>query len=99
MTARRPADSRPGMGALPGPWADRAACRDTDVPDAWHPSDGGAKAATEAAHAVAVCKVCPVKSPCLEFALSLTPTETLGGIYGGTTYDQRKNYWRKRKAA
>ena len=37
--------------------------------------------------ALSLCNSCPVKSECLEFAIT---NESVDGIYGGTTGDERK---------
>lgn len=39
--------------------------------------------------ALACCKVCPVRQPCLEYALGL-PWATDFGIWGGTNRNQRR---------
>jgi len=46
---------------------------------------------TTAPKAVAVCKVCPVREDCLEFAVE---NHIQYGIWGGLNYPQRKRYLR-----
>jgi WhiB family redox-sensing transcriptional regulator len=53
---------------MSGTWRDQARCRGID-PQVFHPAeedDAGADAAK------AVCEACPVREPCLEFAISAT---------------------------
>lgn len=61
-------------------WRSRAACRGTD-PEQWlatHPR--------KAARALAVCQGCPVRQPCLSYALA---HPDVVGIWGGTTRQER----------
>lgn len=63
-------------------WMEQAPCRDAD-PDLWFPEsmdDGDAAAARE------VCRDCPVKETCLEYALERCEP---AGIWGGLTPAQR----------
>lgn len=58
-------------------------------PDLWFPEGGmtgGAK------HAIAICKTCEFELPCLIYALH----NNVEGIWGGTTYQQRKMIRKKR---
>ena len=66
--------------AMPGPWADHANCRETD-PELWFPPDGSAGRV-----AVTICRECPVRSECLEFALT---THQDFGVWGGLTNAER----------
>jgi WhiB family redox-sensing transcriptional regulator len=65
---------------LPGA---QCAQRDQD-PELWFPADGD-RAAAE--HAKAICRVCPVRSACLEWALAANERT---GIWGGTTPNERR---------
>ncbi len=57
-------------------WMSQGKCRDMN-PDVFFPSDGvGVQAAQR------VCLVCPVKAPCLEYALAHHIHE---GVWGGTS--------------
>ena len=77
------------------PWVDeewklRAACRGMD-PDLWFPSEIGRRhyARTVAAlteRAKAVCKDCPVRWRCLDYA---RVTDQSWGIWGGLTEEER----------
>jgi len=53
-------------------------------PELFDPVEHGTAMRTE--QALDVCKQCPAKTPCLEWALS---DRTLVGILGGTTYPER----------
>lgn len=62
-------------------WQDQAACRDMD-PLIFFPSRRGA------GRAIAICKVCPVRFPCLHAALEeecTTHRDELAGVRGGLT--------------
>jgi WhiB family transcriptional regulator, redox-sensing transcriptional regulator len=83
--------------ALPGPWAELALCAQAD-PDAWFPAKGqhaSAKTATR------ICRACPVRVQCLDYALS--GADTLGGIatgiWGGTTPHERDQLRQRKPVA
>ena len=67
-------------------WRDNAACRDTD-PDLFFPVGTTGLAVEQISAAKAVCATCPVKGPCLEFALI---TNQDSGVWGGTSEDERR---------
>ena len=62
-------------------WREQAACRGTDL-DVFFPERG-----ETADHARQVCTACPVREPCLEYALSNRITH---GIWGGLTERERR---------
>ncbi|MFJ4686901.1 WhiB family transcriptional regulator [Streptomyces sp. NPDC091377] len=67
-------------------WRERAACRHHD-PELFFPvgSDGPALLQTE--RAKAVCRACPVRQPCLRYALE----EGEGaGVWGGASETERR---------
>jgi WhiB family redox-sensing transcriptional regulator len=81
---------------IPGPWAEQALCSQAD-PDAWFPTKGQhaiAKIATR------ICRQCPVRVQCLDYALS--GADTWGGIatgiWGGATPHERDRLRQQRKA-
>lgn len=76
--------------ALPGTWQQEAACHDAD-PEQFFSSDEDKQSA-----ALALCAACPVRSECLEHALS---TREPYGIWGGTTEHERKRIARQRRRA
>jgi hypothetical protein len=82
--------------AVPGPWAERALCAQSD-PDAWFP-ERGQRALAEIA--TGICARCPVRAQCLEHALS--GADTWGGIatgiWGGASPQERDLLRQQRKA-
>lgn len=40
---------------------------------------------------------CPVRQECLDYIMSLTPTQDVSGVYGGLTHRQRRNRRAARK--
>jgi len=72
-------------------WRDRAACRDTD-PELFFPAGSTGDAIDHIEAAKAVCRGCPVREHCLEFAFE---TNQESGIWGGSSEDERR---RLRKA-
>ena len=65
-------------------WRVSAACRRAD-PELFFPISSIGRGAAEAQQAKAVCARCPVRQPCLDFALA---TGQEFGIWGG--YDERE---------
>jgi len=74
-----------GLRAVPAPaswrWRQRAACLSAD-PDLFFPDRG-----ESAEPARQVCAQCPVRQPCLEFAIS---HGIMHGIWGGLTERERR---------
>lgn len=68
-------------------WRERAACRHED-PDLFFPVGSGAPALAQADGARSVCRRCPVREPCLRWALS---TGQEYGVWGGTTEAERRS--------
>lgn len=69
-------------------WRTIAMCRDTD-PDLFFPigSGDGGLTLEQTQEAKAVCRRCPVRQRCLEWALD---TDLVEGIWGGTTEQERR---------
>lgn len=66
-------------------WRALAACLDAD-PDLFFPASTEGPVATQAAEAKRVCRACPVRVPCLDWAL----LHSLGyGIWGETDPGER----------
>ncbi len=89
--------TRPAVGGLLD-WRERSACRDTD-PDLFFPVGTTGPALEQIEAAKAVCRLCPVQTDCLDFALS---TNQDSGIWGGTSEDERRKLrkaWLARKRA
>ena len=93
--------ARPGAAAatnltFPGPWAERALCAQAD-PDAWFPEKGQHAVAKTA---MRICRACPVRTQCLDHALTGADTWVgiATGIWGGTTPTQRNQLRQQRRA-
>lgn len=69
-------------------WRQRAGCRGVD-PDVFYPASD-----EEAEAAKAICRQCPVLSPCLEWALSNRERD---GVWGGATERERRRLVRQRR--
>ena len=69
-------------------WRQLSACRGVD-PDIFYPAND-----EEAEVAKAVCHVCPVRQPCLEYALSSRERD---GVWGGATEKERRRMLRQRR--
>ena len=67
-------------------------CAETD-PEIYFPEKGCN--GSEVRLAINICKRCEFQAPCLEYALQ----EPQEGIWGGTTYQQRKRLRRLRRAS
>lgn len=61
-------------------WLDDGLCQQTD-PDAFFPEKGGSARAAKR-----VCMACPVRTDCLDYAL----TRSDPGIWGGKSEDERR---------
>jgi WhiB family transcriptional regulator, redox-sensing transcriptional regulator len=78
-------------------WQDDAACSETGTEPFFAEGDGRFLIA---ARALATCAACPVREPCLEYALEYEARpETAGhhGIFGGTIPAEREAIARVRK--
>jgi WhiB family redox-sensing transcriptional regulator len=95
-TASGSGHARPSVGRLRVDhadtwWAAKAACRDVD-PELFFPKPG-----QNVASAKRICASCPVRMPCLEFALTAVSTSVDDhGVYGGTTERERRRLRRQR---
>ena len=69
-------------------WRKRSACSGLD-PQIFYPDPD-----EEGLEAKAVCEVCPVREPCLEYALSHREKE---GVWGGATEKERRRIIRQRR--
>ncbi len=67
-------------------WRDHAACLRAD-PDLFFPVGPAGPALRQADEAKRICLTCPVRTPCLRWALD---QDILSGIWGGTTEDERR---------
>lgn len=73
-------------------WRAAGACLTAD-PDLFFPIAVGTVASQEIARAQRICAGCPVKQPCLDFAMR---TREPTGIWGGTTPEERIRVLRAR---
>ena len=69
-------------------WRQRAACRGVD-PDVFYPSSE-----EEGEEAKSICRVCPVRESCLEYALANRERD---GVWGGATERERRRIIRQRR--
>jgi WhiB family transcriptional regulator, redox-sensing transcriptional regulator len=67
-------------------WAGRAACRELPL-TLFFPPGNSDRTRVDEARAKAVCSSCPVRVPCLVFALT---REEAYGVWGGLTADERR---------
>ena len=69
-------------------WMANGSCR-TEPPSTFFPSDG-----TGVIVAQRICEDCPVKAPCLEYALT---NRVEHGVWGGASERQRRRLLKKRR--
>jgi WhiB family redox-sensing transcriptional regulator len=75
-------------------WAERALCREVGS-ELFFVDDGAS-----VAPARRICARCPVTDDCLNYALTtMTSATDVGGVYGGTTYTQRRKLRTEGRAA
>ncbi|MET7442847.1 WhiB family transcriptional regulator [Streptomyces sp. NPDC004082] len=67
-------------------WRDAAACRSVD-PDLFFPVGSTGPALLQIREAKAVCRSCPVREACLQWALDTGQTL---GVWGGTSENERR---------
>jgi WhiB family redox-sensing transcriptional regulator len=78
------------IGVMDTSWMARGKCKD-QPPDQFFPSDGvGVEVARR------ICADCPVKSPCLEYAMA---NHIDHGVWGGTSERERRRIARRRRLA
>jgi WhiB family redox-sensing transcriptional regulator len=82
------------MTALAASWWGVAACRESD-PELFFPISATPALAVDVARAKAICASCPVRLPCLRYALDNRQEQ---GIWGGLTEGERQ-LLRRRTAA
>ncbi len=75
-------------------WRNSAACR-TEDPDLFFPIGTSGPALMQTEQAKAVCRGCPVREPCLEWALE---TGQSIGVWGGTSETERRALKRRSAA-
>ncbi len=85
----------PAIGDDRASWRDSAACRFLDT-ELFFPIGKAGRAIDEIRQAKAVCAGCPVRQPCLTFALD---THQGHGIWGGYDEDERRLLLRQGREA
>ncbi len=75
-------------------WRDQAACRFADV-ELFFPVGATGTAIDKIEAAKAVCRRCPVRDACLQFAFE---TKQEAGVWGGTDEDERRRLRRTWRA-
>jgi WhiB family redox-sensing transcriptional regulator len=83
-TSQRLLRRRPEAGDTD--WRDHAACQDVD-PELFFPIGTSGPALLQVNEAKQVCRACPVRRPCLRWALERGED---AGVWGGTTEDERR---------
>ncbi|MEW2295512.1 WhiB family transcriptional regulator [Streptomyces sp. NPDC006743] len=76
-------------------WREHAACRHED-PDLFFPIGTTGPALVQTEQAKSVCRRCPVRDECLEWALE---TAQPLGVWGGTSENERRALRRRRATA
>ena len=66
-------------------WRDQAACGHAD-PDLFFPIGTGEPARRQIDEAKRICRACPARTPCLDWALN---HGVAAGVWGGTTEEER----------
>jgi WhiB family redox-sensing transcriptional regulator len=76
------------VGSVEAEWMEKGKCRELD-PAIFFPNDGiGVQVAQR------ICADCPVKTPCLEYALT---NHVDHGVWGGTSERERRRILRQRR--
>lgn len=75
-------------------WRQHATCRHED-PDLFFPIGTTGPALLQTEQAKAVCRRCPVREPCLEWAME---TDQTLGVWGGTSETERRALKRRIRA-
>ncbi len=68
-------------------WRQRANCKEIPDPDVFFPIGTTGPALDQIEQAKAICRPCPVKRDCLEWAIE---THQESGVWGGLSEDERK---------
>ncbi|MDQ1506493.1 MAG: WhiB family transcriptional regulator, redox-sensing transcriptional regulator [Actinomycetota bacterium] len=77
----------------PEDWREVGSCRDSD-PNLFYPVGRGRDALEQIEEAKAICRTCPSREPCLEFAVTF---RQVLGIWGGTSAEERRQVVRERR--
>jgi WhiB family redox-sensing transcriptional regulator len=77
----------------PEHWREVGSCRDSD-PNLFYPVGRGQEALEQIEEAKAICRSCPSREPCLDFALNFRQAL---GVWGGTSAEDRRQILRGRR--
>jgi WhiB family transcriptional regulator, redox-sensing transcriptional regulator len=91
MSEAAEAISRFHRAGSAGNWRHLALCSGHPERGCWFPDDDG-----DPVKAVAICRVCPVRAECLDFAITTGQSE---GVWGGATPSQRRRMARELRRA
>lgn len=86
MPKTHAARGRNSMTYVEADWRSRSACLNAD-PELFFPLSSMGPSLEQLAQAKQICRRCPVRAECLEFALS---TQQTHGVWGGTSEEERK---------
>jgi hypothetical protein len=92
--AARPSLTPTSLIERPGDWAQDGSCAGSPEPDIWHADDTHRDResdfySSDVTLAIRICKGCPVRLPCLEYALGV-PQASDWGVWGATTAAERR---------
>lgn len=73
---------------MSGSWRNLARCQGVD-PEIFHPASD-----SDAVVAKQICALCPVREPCLEYALTARESD---GVWGGLTARERRRLVRQQR--
>jgi WhiB family transcriptional regulator, redox-sensing transcriptional regulator len=76
-------------------WVEHARCTDED-PELFFPIGRSAPAVEQTARAIEICRGCPVRAECLEWALDTCQD---AGVWGGLGEEERREIRRDRRRA
>ena len=89
-------DSGKKINGIKAPYFDGSQlCAETD-PELFFPEKGSPGSLVRSAKSI--CNLCEFKAPCLEYALK-DSSASIWGIWGGTTYEERKKIRRLKRVS
>jgi WhiB family redox-sensing transcriptional regulator len=94
--AQNPATHASSLISFPGEWANQGNCAGSPFPDLWYANDLSGEERSDVNLAKRICRECPVKAACLEYALAI-PDSQDWGIWGATTEHERAKFRRKQR--
>ncbi len=76
----------------PGDWVAEASCAEVD-PERWYPEQGTGNS-NASRWAIAICRMCPVRKECLDYAIEV---DDRWGLWGGMNFHERQAEKARRK--